>query len=66
MSGFNLPPGVSLSDVDPSDTWEKLFEVIQDDCDKAGMADLDCLVAWRIGLAAWKRAHELGAKFPHE
>lgn len=66
MTAFNLPPGVSLNDVDPFDPWEKVLEAIQSDCDKAKWTDCDCFVAWRLGCVALQKAKDLGAKFPHD
>ena len=47
-------------------TWKCLLEDIIHDLKKHGMKDVDALVVWRLGTAAWLRAKALGAKFPHD
>lgn len=66
----NLPPGITegmLPGNRPEDmAWDKLHESIDNDAAKANMSDMDVFVAWKLGLAAWKEAKELQARFPHD
>lgn len=66
----NLPPGVNEGMIPgnrPEDiAWENLHEGIDQDASMEGMSDIDTMVAWKIGLAAWKASKKYGAKFVHE
>lgn len=63
----NYPPGVSGNEREiVGDTWELVHERIDTDATREGMTDMDVAVTWALGLAAWKAAHKMGAKFPHE
>ena len=47
-------------------TAEDFHATIDQDASANAMTDCDCIVAWWIGLDAWRRAKQLGAKFSHE
>lgn len=68
MSAFNLPHGVSVmnQNINPDDTWEKVFDSISDDCTKEGWTDCDAYAAWQLGKAALKAARSINATFPHD
>ena len=70
MNESNLPPGVSVSDIPGNrpedDAWDELVESIGTDAAEANMTDTDVLVAWRMGLAAYKAARGFGPTFPHD
>ena len=38
--------------------------MIDGDANRDGLSDVDVYVAWRIGIAAFRKARDLGAKFP--
>lgn len=66
----NLPSGVTegmLPGNRPEDmAWDKLHEGIDNDAAKENMSDMDVYVAWKMGVATWKAAKALQAKFPHD
>ncbi len=70
MPPTDLPPGVTegmLPGNRPEDVaWEQVFTTIEENAMKDNMSDMDVYTAWKLGLAAWKEAKSLGAKFPHD
>lgn len=64
----NYPPGVSGNEyqIVGDSTWETIIEDIQNDTSREGMSDMDMIVAWKMGLSAWKYAKSLGMTMPHE
>jgi hypothetical protein len=59
--------GIPDLTVDPgADGPPCVFESIADEARKAGMTDMDIFVAWSLGVAAYKCARGLSAKFPHD
>jgi hypothetical protein len=45
---------------------DETTEAILDDCQNYGISDMDSFVVWKLGVAAWKKAKDLGARWPHE
>lgn len=70
MSCFNMPPGVSPSDIPgcrPEDeAWEAVWEEISGECRELGLSDQDAALAWRLGVAALQAARDNGGGFPHD
>lgn len=60
----NLPLGVT--NTEPNAPWEHLYECIDNDAAKAKMSDMDAWSAWRLGLAAFKAARDMSARFNHD
>ena len=60
MTGFNLPPGCSDSDIPgnrPEDiAWESFHERIDHDTDQIGVDVSDAYFIWEAGLEVYKRA----------
>jgi hypothetical protein len=59
MSGWNLPPGCSLSDIPgnrPEDiAFDHLMEKIYDDIEVNCLTVDDVAEIWKHGLTAWKK-----------
>lgn len=66
MSGFNLPPGVSVSDIpgnsDADAEWDKLVGLIGDECALMGWDAHDAFAVWNLGRALHKAGFALVSK----
>lgn len=66
----DLPPGVTAGMIPgnrPEDeAWEKLLDQIVGDAADVGMCDMDAMVAWELGKAAYLAARKTGAVYPHD
>lgn len=66
----NLPPGVTeamLPGNRPEDSaWELLHSRIDEDCAQHSMSDMDALMAWEFGIAAYNTARKLRVNFLHD
>lgn len=47
----------------PFPDWKR---IISTDAIGECMRGIDIFHAWRLGLAAWRKAQDLGVKFPHQ
>lgn len=69
MSGLsNYPPGVTGNEpqINGDEAWEAIHELIDEDAGKDCMTDQDVMLAWKLGLAAWKESKKWGAKYPSD
>jgi hypothetical protein len=46
--------------------WDAFWDMVGQSTQDERMSDMDAWAVWRLGLAAWKEARAIGAKFPHE
>lgn len=58
MSGFNMPPGVSPSDIpgnrNEDQEWADFDQVVHDDCFKNKLDANDAYLIWKGGMAAFE------------
>jgi hypothetical protein len=59
---FKKAPPVPAAD----DTWPQVLEQFAKDAQVQGLSDMDALVAWGLGVVAFKKAREMGALFHHD
>ena len=46
--------------------FDCLLGDIRADADAADITDMDAMVAWKMGLAAFQRGRKFGLQFPHD
>jgi hypothetical protein len=46
--------------------WADVHRQIDEDAAKHKLTDMDAVIAWKLGLAAWKTARKYKAKYPHD
>lgn len=45
---------------------DDVYMTIDTEAKKLGLSDMDVWCAWKLGLAAYQKVRDLGARFPHD